>query len=187
MKQKLLFNLLPTVSIFLIVSIIWVIYSISNIGIISLLIGLILGHFFLDLDHIIYWFWRKPHTEESRVVKSTIERKDFKSFLKLTKAAQTSHNNLIFHHYFFQISLNLISFFIFISSTNIFCLSFLLSINLHLLTDEIRDYIYRPKFLQDWLFAREDKQLSIKSIKKYLITFIVLFFIFLFLLIKSNI
>lgn len=187
MKQNFLFDLLPTIAVFFIVSIFWVIFGASNIEIIYLLIGLILGHVFLDLDHIIYWFYRKPNTDESRTIKNIfLEKKDYKSFLKLIKAARTSHDNLIFHHYFFQVGLNLISLFIFISSSNIFCLSFLLSINLHLLTDEIRDYLRNPKFLQNWLFAREERQLSIKSLKNYLIIFNILFFIFLFLLVKSK-
>ena len=177
---------MPTIIIFFVVSIFWVIFNVSNIEILYLLIGLILGHIFLDLDHIIYWFYRKPNTDESRIVRNTLEKKDFKSLLKLIKAARTSHDNLIFHHYFFQISLNLISFFIFISSSNTFYLSFLLSINLHLLTDEVRDYLYNPKFLQNWLFAREEKQLSVKSLKNYLIIFNILFFIFLLLLVKSK-
>jgi len=185
-KKNLLFNFLPTTAVFFTVSIIWVTFKISNVEIFYLLIGLILGHLFLDLDHIFYWFYRKPNTDESRIAKTTLKKRDLKSFFKLVKAARTSHINLIFHHYFFQISLNLISFFIFISSSNTFILSFLLSINLHLLADEIRDYIYDPKFLQKWLFARENKQLSIKSFKKYLIIFIILFFIFLYLLVKSK-
>lgn len=188
MKQNFLFDLLPIITVFFIVSIFWVIFGVSNIEIIYLLIGLILGHIFLDMDHIIYWFYRKPNTDESRTIKNIfLEKKDYKSFLKLIKAARTSHDNLIFHHYFFQISLNLISFFIFISFSNIFILSFLLAINLHLLTDEINDYFYNPKFLQKWLFAREDKQLPIKSLKNYLIIFSVLFLFFLYILIKVKI
>lgn len=186
MKQKILFSLLPVIFVFFIVSIFWVIYGVSNIGLFYLLIGLTLGYIFPDLDHIIYWFYRKPNTDESRIVKTAFQKKDFKALLKLIKAARTSHNNLIFHHYFFQVSLNLISFFIFISYSNPFCLAFLLAINLHLLIDEIRDYLYNPKFLQNWLFAREEKQLSIKSLKNYLIIFTILFFVFLLLLIQSK-
>ena len=187
MKNKLLFDLLPTSIVFLLVSIIWVIFNVSTPEIFLLLTGLLLGHLFLDLDHLLYWFWRKPNTEESRLVKTTFEKKEIKEIVKLIKAAGSSHNNLIFHHYFFQISLNLISFFIFISFSNIFILSFLLAINLHLLTDEINDYFYNPKFLQKWLFAREDKQLPIKSLKNYLIIFSVLFLFFLYILIKVKI
>ncbi|MDD2483169.1 MAG: hypothetical protein PHE32_01505 [Candidatus Shapirobacteria bacterium] len=186
MKRDLLFRLLPAFVVFIIVSLFWVVFGVSNIEIIYLLVGLILGTFFLDIDHIIYWFYRKPNTDESRIVKTTIENKDFKSVYKLIKAARSSHNNLIFHHYFFQIGLTLISFFIFNSYSNTFILSFLLAVNLHLLTDEIKDYFKNPKFLQDWLFAREEKQLPIKFLKKYLIVFIILFTIFLFLLVKSK-
>jgi len=185
-KRDLIFHLLPTAVVFFIVSFFWVIFGVSNIEIIYLLIGLILGTFFLDIDHIIYWLYRKPNTDESRIVKTTIENKDFKSVYKLIKAARRSHDNLIFHHYFFQIGLTLISFFIFISYSNTFILSFLLAINLHLLTDEIKDYISNPKFLQSWLFAREDNQLPIKSLKNYLTVFTILFFIFLILLVKSK-
>lgn len=187
MKKDLLFRLIPTSVVFIIISLFWVIFGVSNLQILLLLIGLILGTFFLDIDHIIYWFYRKPNTDESRIVKTTFEKKDFKSIYKLIKAARKNHNNLIFHHYFFQIGLNLISLFIFTSYTNTFILSFLLAINLHLLTDEIKDYFNNPKFLQNWLFAREEKQLPIKSLKNYLIIFVILFFIFLFLLIKSKI
>lgn len=187
MKQDFLFHLLPTFVLFLFISIIWVIFGVSSGELMLLSIGLLLGTFFLDIDHLIYWFYRKPNTDESRIVRSTFEKKDFKSIYKLIRLAGNSHDNLIFHHYFFQISLNLISLFIFTLYSNTLLLSFLLSINLHLLTDEIKDYLSNPKFLQDWLFAREENQLPLKSLKNYLITFIFFFFVFIFLLIKSKI
>lgn len=186
MKRDLLFHLLPTFVVFIIVSLFWVIAGVSNLEILYLLFGLLLGTFFLDIDHVIYWFYRKPNTDESRIVKAVVEKKDFKSFYRLIKAARSSHDNLIFHHYFFQIGLTLISFFIFISSTNTLILSFLLAVNLHLLTDEIKDYFLNPKFLQDWLFAREEEQLPVKFLKNYLIIFAIIFFIFLFLFVKSK-
>ena len=186
MKRDLLFHLLQTSVVFIIVSLFWVVFGVSNIEIFFLLIGLLLGTFFLDIDHLIYWFYRKPNIDESRIVKIAVKKKDFRSVYRLIKAARHSHINLIFHHYFFQISLNLISFFIFTSYTNTFVLSFLLAINLHLLSDEIKDFYKNPKFLQNWLFAREEKQLPLKFLKNYIIIFIALFFIFLFLLVKSK-
>jgi hypothetical protein len=185
-KRDLLFRLLPTTAVFLIVSLIWVIFNVPNLQIFYLLIGLLLGTLFLNIDHLIYWFYRKPNTDESRLVQTVVEKKDFKSLYRLIKAARSSHDNLIFHHYFFQIGINFISFFIFISSSNVFILSFLLGLNLHLLTDEIKDFLKNPKFLQKWLFAREEKQLPLKFLKNYLIVFTILFFIFLFLLVKSK-
>ncbi len=187
MKQDFLFHLLPSFILFLFISIIWVIFGISSKEILLLFFGIMLGTFFLDIDHIIYWFFRKPNTDESRIVRSTFQKKDFKSIYKLIRLAGKSHNNLIFHHYFFQISLNLISLFIFTLYSNVLVLAFLLSINLHLLVDEIKDYLENPKFLQDWLFAREENQLPVKFLKKYLIVFTFFFFIFLFLFVKSKI
>lgn len=186
MKPDLLFSLLPTTVTFFLVAFIWVIFGVSTGKIILLLIGLVLGTLFLDLDYLIYWLYRKPNTEESRLVKTAIGKKDFKSIYRLIKAAKKHHDNLIFHHYFFQIGIALISFFIFTSYSNTFVLSFLLAVNLHLLTDEVKDFKTNPKFLQDWLFAREDKQLPQKLLKNYIIVFAALFFIFLFLLVKSK-
>lgn len=186
MKRELLFHLLPSGAVFFIVSSVWILFRVSNLDILLLLIGLLVGTFFLDIDHLIYWFYRKPNTDESRIVQTVFEKKDFKSLYRLIKAARRSHDNLIFHHYFFQIGLALISFFIFSSSSNIFVLSFLVAVNLHLLVDEIKDFLNKPKFLQDWLFAREEKQLPLKFLKNYIIVFSILFLIFLFLLVKSN-
>ena len=186
MKQDFLFLLLPAAAVFLIVATIWVIVGISSINLILLLIGLIIGTIFLDLDYLIYWLYRKPNTEESRLVKTAIDKKDFKSVYRLIKAARKHHNNLIFHHYFFQIGIAFISLFIFSSSPNVFFLGFLMAINTHLLADEIKDFNTNPKFLQDWLFAREEKQLPIKSLKNYIISFVIFFFILLFLLVKSK-
>ena len=186
MKHELRYHLLTSSVIFVLVSIFLVIFKVASIKLFYLFLGISIGSFILDIDHFIFWFFLKPNLEESRLARATIKNHDFKSIYRLLKASHHTHYNLIFHHYFFQVGLNLISLFIFISSSNIFCLSFLLSINLHLLTDEIRDYLRNPKFLQNWLFAREERQLSIKSLKNYLIIFNILFFIFLFLLVKSK-
>lgn len=186
MKRELFFHLLPVTIIFFIISFIWIIFGTPNIYIFYLLIGLFLGTFFLDIDHIIYWFYRKPNTNESRIVQMTFEKKDYKSVYKLIRIARKTHNNLIFHHYFFQIILILISFFIFTSSTNIFIKSFLFALNLHLLVDEIFDFYTDKKALQKWLFAREDKQLSVDSLKYYILTFIILLVFFGLLLLKSK-
>jgi len=104
-KRELVLHLLPTFIVFTIVSLFWVIFGVSNLEIFHLFIGLFLGTLFLDIDYFIYWFYRKPNTDESRIVKTTIENKDFKSIYKLVRVARHSHDNLIFHHYFFKLVL----------------------------------------------------------------------------------
>jgi hypothetical protein len=155
------------------------------IYVLVVLLALLLGSIILTSDHFIYWFALRPNTEESRIAKAALNQRDFKSILVLYKTTHKNHNNLIFHHYFFQVILVLISLFVYTSSIGIFTKVFLLAINLHLLIDEISDYFLDKKTLQKWLFAREEKQLSLDYLKYYLIVFGILILVFIFLLFKS--
>ena len=186
MKKELRNHLLPIGIIFLVTTIFWIFSQIPYYQYLFLFFGLILGTFFLDLDHLIYWFYIKPNTEESREAQSLIKSKKILDTLKFFGHTHKTHTNLVFHHFFFQVVLGLISFLVYTSSQNIFILSFLLALNIHLLTDEIEDFIYHPKHLQGWLFAREEKQLPIEQVRYYLILFIVFSLFFTFLLIRSQ-
>ncbi|MEI8067744.1 MAG: hypothetical protein WCG91_02190 [Candidatus Shapirobacteria bacterium] len=186
MKQELRNHLLPLLGLFIIISLFWFFNKVPNIEIIYLFIGLLAGSFFLDIDHFIFWFFLKPNIEESRLVQSAFEKKDIKSVISIFESTHKNHHNLIFHHYFFQVVLILISFFIFTSSNNTLIKAFLLALNIHILTDEIIDFYNDKKYLQKWLFAREGKQLSIDSLKYYILTFVILIIFFTILLLKSR-
>lgn len=186
MKKELRNHLLPLLIIFVLISLIWFLTKVPTIEIILLFLGFLFGSFLLDSDHFIFWFFIKPNIEESRSVQTAFQEKDFKSILNLFKSTHKTHHNLIFHHYFFQVILILISFFVFTSSTNTFTKSFLFALNLHLLIDEITDFYTDKKTLQKWLFAREHKQLSVESLKYYLLTFIILISFFALLLLNSK-
>ncbi|MBU1130094.1 hypothetical protein KKE45_02115, partial [Patescibacteria group bacterium] len=103
------------------------------------------------------------------------------------------HTSLIFHHSTSQIILALTSLFIFTSSDNIFAISFLLALNLHLLIDEAEVLFNKNnansslKHLQNWLFARLPIQLPLKYLKHYVYFFLILNLAFFLLLIKSAI
>lgn len=186
MKKELRNHLIPLGLIFLITSLFWFFNHVSSQQYIFLLFGLGLGSLFLDIDHLIYWFYLKPNTEESRTAQSIIKSKKFISAVRFLNQTRKNHTSLVFHHFFFQVILALISFFVYTSSKNIFILSFLLALNVHLLVDEVEDFIYNPKHLQDWLFAREEKQLPIEQVQYYLILFIFFSLFFIFLLIRSQ-
>ena len=187
MKQKLLSYLLPVIGLFIIISCFWVISGVKTTQLIYLFLGLIIGIFLLDIDHFIFWFLTKPNTEESRLVKLAIENKKFKSVLKIVQTSHQTHYNLIFHHYFFQVILVLFSLFILTSTQNTFISALVLSLNLHLVIDEIIGYRLNPKNLQKWLFARETKQLPVIFLKKYIAIFAFFTFLFTFLLIRAKI
>lgn len=185
MKLELRNHLLPLLIIYLAATIVWFFQGIVWYQYVYLLFGFLWGSFLLDIDHLIYWLYTEPNLEESRLAQSAWKKRDILSLLKLLESTHMGHINLIFHHYFFQSVLALISLFVFTSSSSIFAKSLLLALNLHLLVDEIKDYFQDPEHLQSWLFARENKQLSIKSLKYFLIIFAFFNFFFTLSLIKS--
>jgi hypothetical protein len=172
--------------LFFLVAIFLVIIKSPNSQLLALFIGIFFGSIILDIDYLIFWYFLKPNIEESRLAKTTIKNFDIKSLFKLINASHSTHHNLIFHHYFFQSILVLFTFFIFTSTDNLFILSLIVSLNLHLLVDEYMDYFNNPKILQKWLFAREETQLPTKFLNRYLAFFSLFIIIFIFLLFYSQ-
>ena len=185
MKQELKHHLFPLVVIFTITSLIWIVGHVLYYQFIYLFFGLAWGSFALDTDHLIYWLYLKPTLPESRQARQYLQQKNLSALLKLLEKTHKKHTSLIFHHYFFQITLALVSLFIITSSGSVFASSLVLALNLHLLVDELHDYRHQPRHLQIWLFARESKQLPIKYLKHYLATFTLFSLFFLIILIKS--
>lgn len=186
MKQELKLHLLPLLAIFLLISLLWILQSAHWYQFVFLLFGLVWGAFLLDIDHLVYWFYLKPELEESQLAQIAWKKGDFKSLLKLLEQTHENHISLIFHHYFFQIILTIISIFVFTSSSSVFAKSFLLAINIHLLVDEIKDYLQNPEHLKLWLFARESRQLPTEPLKYYLLTFIIINLLFCIFLLSSQ-
>ena len=186
MKHEFRYHLLASSVIFVLVSIFLVIFKTESIQLLYLFLGIFLGSFILDIDHFIFWFFLKPNLEESRLARTTLKNHDFKAIYRLLKTSHQTHYNLIFHHYFFQVILVLFSFFIFTLTRNLFVTSLVVSLNLHLLIDEIIDYFYSPKSLQKWLFARENSQLPIKFLGRYVSVFSFFLVIFIILLILTQ-
>lgn len=185
MKSELKRHLLPLLILFLLISLIWILQKTVWYQYIYLFFGFLWGSFFLDLDHLLYWFYLRPDLEESRLAALAWKKGDFASLLKLLESTHKGHTSLVFHHYFFQIVLILISFFVFTSTSNVFAKAFLLALNLHLLVDEITDLREDSAHLQNWLFARENKQIPL-SYLKYFVGIILLFnLIFILLLVNA--
>lgn len=185
-KQELKYHLLPLLAIFAITSILWLFQSYPWYQFIFLFFGLSWGAFLIDVDHLVYWLYLKPGLEESQLAQIAWKKGDFRALLKLLEQTHLNHTNLIFHHYFFQIILTIISVFVFTSSSSIFAKSFLLAVNIHLLVDEIKDYLSDPEHLKLWLFARENKQLPTEPLKYYLLTFTIINLLFCVFLLSSQ-
>ncbi len=168
MKSEFKPHIIPLFCIYFVTSLIWLFSKTNYLNYFYLLIGLALGSYLIDLDHLIYWLYLKPNLEESRLAQIAWKKGDWRSLIKLLKVTEHQHLSLIFHHYFFQVVLTIFSFFVFTSTSSIFIKSILLAVNIHLLIDEIYSYRNDPKKLQQWLFARESKQFAISSLKYYI-------------------
>lgn len=186
MKQELNQHLRPLAFIFVTISAFWIFKHAGVLSFIELLLGLGLGSFFLDLDHVIYWLYLEPNLEESKLAQTAIHQKKYKDLLRLLESNHKQHINLIFHHFFFQIILALVSVFIFTSSNSVFTKALVLSLNVHLLVDEIADFKTNPSHLQDWLFAREPKQIPLQYLKHYLTIFTGTCLLFFYILLRSK-
>ena len=156
MNKKNRNHLLSLLGIFLIISGFWLLVTVPPIKLLPLFLGLCFGAFLPDIEE--FYFKKNPKKQKQ----------------------------LIFHHYFFQIILALISLFIFTPGKSIFLMALLLAANIHLFIEEIDNYFKNPKLLQNWLFAREAQRLPIKQLKYYLTAFAVIIIILILLLIKSQ-
>ena len=186
MKQELKQHLPPLLLVFFITAAFWVLASVAWYEYLLLFLGLAIGAFFLDFDHLIYWLYTHPNLLESRLARAAIAKRDYTSVIKLLEATHKTHTNLIFHHYFFQILLTTISLYIFTSTNTTLGKAILLAINIHLLVDQFVDLKLDPGHLQDWLFARSKKQLPKSYLQRYLSFFAIVTLFFLLLLIKSR-
>ncbi|MBP9817855.1 hypothetical protein KBC75_03855 [Candidatus Shapirobacteria bacterium] len=182
MKTELRKHLPPLIVIFLLTSVFWFFRQVSLYNYFYLFLGLVVGAFFLDIDHLIYWLYLNPNTDESRLGQLAIKKYDFRSIIKLLESTHKKHVSLVFHHFFFQVVLAAISVFILTSSGNSFAMAFILALNIHLIVDEIDDYHTNKPHLQNWLFARESKQLPQAYLFHYIAIFSILSFIFFLML-----
>ncbi len=187
MKRELIKHLSPLLALFLFASLVWLFAQVPIFSFIYLLFGFIWGSFFIDIDHLIYWYFLAPDLPESQKAKKLVKDKDIVGFFAHLERTHSHHTSLIFHHFFFQIVLAIITLFIFTSSDSVFAKAFILAINVHLLTDEIDDFFKNPTRLQAWLFAREQKQLPRKYLPHYLLVFISLNLIAFFFLLNSQV
>ena len=146
MKEEIRHHLLPLLAIFIVTALYCLIIKLPQIQILYLFLGLLIGSFLLDTDHIIYWLILRPKLEESRLAVIAFKRGDYKSVFGLLESTHKGHVDMVFHHYFFQVVLAITTLFVFTSTTSIFVKSLLLALNLHLLVDEIKDYYFHFNF-----------------------------------------
>jgi len=153
--------------------------SFSLIHIVELLAGFLIGSLLFDIDHFIYWFVSFPKKPESLVAQTLLREKKHKELFMYLINTRQKQTSLIFHHIYFQAVIIIVGGFIFTSSASVITRSLIVFLNLHLVLDQWRDFISRPRHLQKWLFARLKLRLPLRFLKYYLFLSTLIFLVFL--------
>jgi nitrate reductase NapE component len=179
-KSEIYSHLLVTFIYFFIVSILsWTKLGVLGFwGILEIWFGALAGTFFLDIDHLLYWFVTNTEKEDSREVKTIWERRGIRGIREIwgiLEKHHLEHTRLVFHSVIGQTVLALLAFYLITSGGSIFGSAMILSVNLHLLKDEWKDFKENKEHLKDWLFWQVRGNELRDNLKQYLICVTIIF------------
>jgi hypothetical protein len=155
LKKEIGNHFIFSLVIFILAEFFWLLSGdFSALNAVVFLIGLAVGTFILDVDHLVYWYFLKPNLEESIKARQLISQKQYQKALFLLAENHKTHISLVFHHFVFQTVLLVVSFFVISSTTSILGKGLVLAMSGHLLVDQFFDLKNSPDHLKSWLFAR---------------------------------
>ncbi len=183
-KSEIYSHLLVTFVYFFLVSVLRLVNGglgmLGLLGILELWLGAMVGTFFLDIDHLVYWLTHSE-AEDSREAREIIARgtplrpdihRDFagqvREIRELLESHHAEHTRLIFHSVIGQIIVFVLAVFVLTSGGSIFGSAFIMAVNLHLLKDEWSDFVKNKEHLADWLFW----QINEPKIKDFLVEYL---------------
>jgi len=132
-----------------------------------LLFGGIIGTLLPDVDHLIYVYLLRPNESVSKQVSSMVEKRDVIKSWDVLANTRTERKYLIIHSAHFQLIFLAFAFFVITSSGSMLGRGLVLAFSLHILIDQIIDYMETKK-LDHW-FTKIPIALSDKQKKWYLI------------------
>jgi len=143
---------------------------------ILIILGLVLGFFFPDIESLVAAFWVEPKHHVSQMIRSYYKNRQFKLLRFYWTQNRREYRSLIIHSAFFQIILTIFSFYIISSGGSVLASFLCLAFLGRLFYEQYVDY--KKGFLKEWFWA-----INIPLTKNfYRIYFAVLGFVFLFLL-----
>jgi len=157
----------------------WLFQKYSFVFFIELFLGFVIGNIILELDHFVYWFVINPKSQESQIAQKLVKQFSLKKLYHFYLQTKDFHKNLIFHHFYTQIALIVISIFVLTSSNIVTSCSLIFFTNLNLFIKQIFSYTDSKSQFQSWLFARMPKQISPNNLIYYLIILAAFNFFFL--------
>jgi len=138
-----------------------------SIEYLPLLFGGIIGTFLPDVDHLIYVYFLRPNESMSKQVSSLVENKNFVKSWDMLANTRAERKNLIIHSAHFQLIFLVFAFLVITSSGSLLGRGLVLAFSLHLLIDQIIDYM-ETKNLDHW-FTKIPMILSAEQKRWYLV------------------
>lgn len=129
-------------------------------------IGGVIGIMLPDIDHFIYIYFLRPHELTSQRAMSSVQKGEVMRALELLYETRSERTRLIFHTATFQIIFLGFCLFIISSSSGLFGKGLVLSFAIHLVVDQIIDYL-ETNSLANW-FYQIKVQLDEKKSKYFL-------------------
>jgi hypothetical protein len=102
-------------------------------------VGGIVGNFLVDIDHLIYVYFLRPHELTSQRVNYMLGKRNLGSTLNLLAETREERKDLIFHTIFFQLIFLVLTFLVVTSTGSILGRGIVLAFSLHLLVDQAVD------------------------------------------------
>lgn len=177
MKRDLLIHFIYMLSLFILIAVYKKWFDPSYL---PFLFGGIVGTLLPDVDHLIYIYFLKPGDLVSREVMGLLAKRDFFRSWDLLSESRTIRGELIFHSAFFQILFLLFAFLIVTSSGSLLGRGVVLAFSLHLLIDQVVDYI-EAKDIRHWftkLPFQPDTEQGILFMGGYLVLLLIIGFFF---------
>jgi hypothetical protein len=140
------------------------------------LLGVLVGIFLPDIDHLIYTLFLKPNEITSQRVRAKIASKSFASAIELLYSTRDERRSLIFHNFYFQCLFVVFAFLVVTSSASFFGRGLVLSFLLSLVIDQVVD-LYTTSSLSRWLRGLP-MSLTSQQLKLYVLVQGLLVFVF---------
>lgn len=100
-----------------------------------------MGTLLPDVDHLIYVYFMRPHEVTSQRVDSLVQKGQINKTLNLLYITREERAHLTFHTAHFQLIFLALTFLVLTSSGSIFGTGIVLAFSLHLLVDQVIDFM----------------------------------------------
>ncbi len=167
LKKEILLHVLIVAVFFTPFVIIHQIYSVP-ITFLVFILGIVLGTFLPDIDHLIYSLFLKPKEITSQRLYSKLQMKNFASAINLLFSTRDERKTLVFHTVFFQCLFLVFAFLVVSSTSSLFGRALTVSFLLSLCVDQLVDIKYKAD-ISRWIRGISPTALTSQQINMYVL------------------